>query len=106
MTDTLDEKALEAVARALAAVGDDGAGWRYLIPEARAAIAALDAARAEAGFVEVPVEPTDGTAESFLLKLCDVVWQQATEGEGGFPGTPERRNMIAEARNAVLAKAK
>lgn len=60
MTDTTITPEVEAVARALR-----DAGVFYSYSAARAAIVALDAARAEAGLVIVPREPTPAMKRAF-----------------------------------------
>ena len=76
----MDEKALEAAARAVA----DEEGYRYSERRrkwdriAKTAIAAYLQARREAGFVEVPVEPTEEMVQPYpMLKgkiFCDSLY--------------------------------
>lgn len=54
-------------------------------------------ARAVATVVETIL--ADALSEAEALRLCDVVWQEATEGASGFPSTDTRKALIERAKD-------
>ena len=94
MTDTrIDEKALERAAEAI--YDAVPLSLSEGLDEARAAITAYLAARAEAGFVEVPLLPTP--------KMVNATWEHPIDRDGGVESQNTRNARIYA---AMLAKAK